>query len=398
MSVLTFVKSKFTIMLIIVLLVTVGQISTDIFLPSFNSMANEFHVSIKLIERTIVVFMVGFTIGTLVNGPLSDKYGRKKIVLISLGLGAASSFLCGFSPNIRFLWFVRFIQGFAVSACATLGRAISKDISANADEMAKLASINGVLYAVTISIAPVFGGYIESSYHNWRITFFILASYLLLLFCFMHEKMVETNLNRIHIDRKTYLTNYMEIFSNLKFLKYSSVSAFALAGEMAFLTIAPNLLQNIIKLSSKSFSYTIIIVGFALGMAGVINNFLVKIYGIDSVLRKTGVLMLCSSMFFVLFSMFNIINIYSVLLPVFFFLIGAGSCFSNGSSGSISLFKEKAGSAAAVYSCIQIIGGMLGSYFVTCFSHESSLGLALILLALSAFIVAIFLVAKKIHK
>lgn len=374
---------------LIVVIVTVGQISNDIYLPSFNSMSLYYGVPIHLIERTIVMFMIGFTIGTLITGPLSDQYGRKNIILISLFVAAIASFLCGIAPNIEFLWTVRFIQGFAISACTTLARAISKDISANAQEMAKLASVNGVMYAIAISIAPLFGGFIESHFHNWHLTFFALGTYLLVLLVFVNKQLRETNLNKIHISWKKYFINYIHILTNLRFLKYSSISGLALAGEFAYLTIAPNLLQNLLGLSPQDFSCTVLIVAIALGLAGVINNIVVKIYGIDLVLKYTGILMVIITLILVLFALFHFINVWGLLIPVFIFLIGAGSCFSNGSSGAISIFQNKAGSASSAYSCIQMLGGMIGSYSVTCLPHNSSLGMSIVMFLFAVLILLI---------
>jgi MFS family permease len=80
---MSFFRQKLPMLFLIVVIVTVGQISNDIYLPSFNSISLEYNVPIHLIERTIVMFMIGFTIGTLITGPLSDQYGRKNIILIS---------------------------------------------------------------------------------------------------------------------------------------------------------------------------------------------------------------------------------------------------------------------------------------------------------------------------
>lgn len=387
------------LLIIIIMVATIGQIAIDIFLPSLPYIANYFTIPIQTAELMIFYYTVGFGIGTLFWGALSDAFGRKNITIIALIISSIACATCVFAPTIHILLFMRFIQGLFLSACITISRTIVKDISKDSLEMAKLASIIGIGYAVATNLSPAIGGFIEQTFHYWQITFALLSAYMVFLVVLLLYKLPETlpkhKRHKLHI--KIILSNYLEIVTHLKFVAFSVVSACALSGIMSYLTVAPYLLEVKAELSPQNFGYTAILFAISLILAGFANKRFVATYELIKMLQYSGIVMLCSAICMLIFAFMHVLNVWVLLVPMMIFMFAAGIAFSNGSSGAISCFHDKAGSASSLYSCLQMLGGVVGSFLITLFSHETQTGLC-ILLTLYA-VVVLFMVnmlnAKK---
>ncbi len=380
------------LLIIIVMTATIGQIAIDIFLPSLPYIAEYFVIPIQIAELMIFYYTIGFGVGTLFWGALSDAFGRKNLMIIALLTGSIACITCVFAPNIYVLLFMRFIQGLFLSACMTLARTIVKDISNDSLEMAKLASIIGMGYAIAINIAPTIGGFIEQQFHHWQIIFVLLSAYMVFLVVLLVYKLPETlpkhKRHKLHI--KIILGNYIDIITNFKFIVFSVVSACALAGTMSYLTVAPYLLEIKTGLSPQNFGYTAILFAVSLIIAGFTNKRFVAKHGLVKMLQYSGMVMLGSAVIMIIFAVMHILNVWVLLLPMMIFMFAAGIAFSNGSSGAISCFHDKAGSASSLYSCLQMLGGVAGSFLITLFSHETQTGLC-ILLTLYAVVVLVMI-------
>lgn len=370
------------LLIIIIMIATIGQIAIDIFLPSIPYIASYFSTSVQTVELMISYYTAGFSLGTLFWGALSDAFGRKNLVIIGLIFSSITCVVCVFAPTINTLLLMRFIQGLFLSAGMTIARTIAKDLSKDSVEMSKLTSMIGIGYAIAVNISPAIGGYIEETFHHWQITFALLALFMICLVILLLYKLPETlpkyKRHKLHI--KIILSNYYQIISNLRFISFSTTSACALAGMMSYLTIAPYLLEVRIGLSPQNFGYTALVFTVSLIMASLSNKKFVAKYGIVRMLYYSGLIMLFSALVMTFFALFHLLNTWVILLPMMTFILASGIAFSNGGSGAIGCFQDKAGSASSLYSCLQMLGGMAGSFLITKFSHENQMGLCILLI------------------
>ena len=371
--------NSYTLIVIVIILATVGQMASDIYLPSIPSIAVYFSTNIHNAELTVFYYTIGFSIGALIYGPLSDKFGRKILIITSLLLGSIGTLLCALAPSIELLFLGRVIQGLSLSCCTTLSKAILKDISSDAIQMAKLASIMGIIYALIIGLAPMIGGFIQQHWY-WQMTFFIFLTFLLLLLILTSIKLPETNLQRHNVNIAKLLHGYIEIIKSKIFLSYNISSAMALGGLIGYLTAAPELLQTKIGASPQQFGYTALIIALSLIISGFLNHRLVQRRGIHFMLNLSAWIMIISAIVMLVFAIIGILNIYTILIPVFIFVIGCGITFSTASSGAINMFRNRAGTASSIYSCIQMLGGSLGSWLIVILPHNSQLSLGLVLM------------------
>ncbi len=178
--------------LVIILVWALPQMSTDIYLPSMPAMASYFHTNISMVQYTIFFYTVGFSLGALFFGPISDRIGRKPVILWSLLIAAIGSLIALIATSLNILFIARFIQGVALVGVGSTMRAVTKDVCPDKQEMARFGAVLGIVIPIAASIAPVIGGYIEH-YFNWRVSFGFLLVYILVFLVYTIKALPETN-------------------------------------------------------------------------------------------------------------------------------------------------------------------------------------------------------------
>lgn len=147
---------------LITFLSMIPPLSTDLYMPALPEMAEYFHTSSTLTSFTMTIFFIFMSIGILVLGSMSDKYGRKPILLASIVISIGFSILCVFSPSIWFLIIFRAVQAFGAGGMVTIGTALVKD-SFEGKQMSKVLSITQIFLLLAPMLAPVLGALILKS-------------------------------------------------------------------------------------------------------------------------------------------------------------------------------------------------------------------------------------------
>ena len=165
--------TSFVNTLAIAVLVALGPLSTDMYLPALPRIVQELESDSGSIQLTLSLFLVGFAFAQIIYGPLSDRYGRKPVLLAGLLLFAFSSVGCALSDNATALVLFRFLQALGGSAGPVLGRAMVRDIHGPKNSGRVLSHI-GSMMALAPSVAPIAGGFM-SLYWGWQSIFWFLA-------------------------------------------------------------------------------------------------------------------------------------------------------------------------------------------------------------------------------
>lgn len=185
-------KSTNHIYLIILLSVlsSVAPMGVDTYLPSIPDIAKSFDVSIHKIELSLSIFLIGFSIGQVFGGPISDKYGRKKSSVFGLLGYALFSFIIIFSTNIYELWVYRFFEAFFGGIVVVNAAAAVRDRFHGA-EAAKVFSLIGMVRSLAPLIAPAIGAFIIHFY-SWKAIFIFLTLYALVVAFFIYRDLEES--------------------------------------------------------------------------------------------------------------------------------------------------------------------------------------------------------------
>ena len=235
------------------MLTAFGPFITDFYLPSIPEMQGYFNTSPSLMAMSITAGMIGLAVGQIFIGPISDKYGRKNLLVASMALFAISSVLCVMAPNIFIFNLMRLLQGFAGAGGVVLAKSISTDMFSGKDLakfMAILAAINGIA-PVT---APIIGGSI-ANFASWQGVFILLIVLgLILMLCSLRLRETLPPCRRSQKNIWHVYANLFKVFRNRRFALASLASTASCFGLFAYIAASPYIFQDFYNLSPIAFS------------------------------------------------------------------------------------------------------------------------------------------------
>lgn len=358
---------------VILLISSIGQVMSDLYLPSLPSMAKNLKVDTTYIQFTIALYMVGFCLSQLFYGPISDGIGRRKPIIYGLIICFIGSILCTIADNISIIYIGRFLQGLGVGSGTALARAVLRDLFSD-EILAKHNSYIAMASILILAIAPVLGGYIET-YLGWRFNFIFLTLYgaitLLLFFFSLNE--TNQHMHPENLIPKVIKRNITELLTNRPFLRFALCPLLSYAGILAWLTAAPILLQETIGVSAVEFGYIYLLssIGFVLG--GFLNAKMVENQGLEKMMTIGFVLQLIAGLIMFISYAASYLNILVIIIPVMLYMMGSSLIFSNSSAGALKSFAHIAGLAGAIFGFMQVLGGVIASNIFSVIHEENQL-------------------------
>lgn len=387
------VMSKITLPLfaipIIGIMTANAGISSDMYLPAFPAVAKDFDVSPSSVQTSLSVFFIGFGIGQIFYGPISDSIGRKWVILIGLLSYGILSALCAVSTSIDFFIGFRFFQGFAGAAGAVLGRAIIRDVFDGA-ELAKAMSLLMLVLTAGPMMAPLIGSFfLELS--GWRSIFWVLALYGV-LWCILILLIIPETLKKEN-QRPFKLYDLVQSFSMVlkhkSAMGYTLCVAFGFATLFAYITATPFIYMNIYGVTPKEYAIFFAVNVGAMALFTVINRKIVDRFTLNNLLKIwTWVLVLASSA--LLLGIYtNYAGVWGLAVPLFFIIGSLSPIAANGISGCLRPFAHNAGMASSVFGVFQFGGGGLIGAIIAQLNDGTAhpLGLVIISCAVTSFLV-----------
>ncbi|WP_447933150.1 multidrug effflux MFS transporter [Wolbachia endosymbiont of Dactylopius coccus] len=325
-------------------------IEIDISVPSFPDMVHYFNVSEGTIQLTIAYNFLGLCIGGLFFGPLSECYGRRRIMIIGSTLLLVGAVGCVFALSVSWLLISRFVQGIGVSTSVVVFAIIADSYKGN--EAVKFIGIMNSVLTVVMAIAPVLGSFINGAV-GWRgnyatVAILCLISWVLLLFL-----LPETKKDRDIFSLKKMMKDYRKLLSSSRFVALSLVSSLFCAAYMSFITCGPFLYMETFGLSSTIYALH---QGAIVGCFSLISLFagkiLQKLGAIKCVISGTSVIVI-GSLLLVIFSIIAPHSFYLVTLSMMIFSIGCAICQAVVFNASLNVFPEIKGTASSAIAFIR---------------------------------------------
>ncbi|MDE5057657.1 multidrug effflux MFS transporter [Wolbachia endosymbiont of Drosophila bocki] len=325
-------------------------IEIDISVPSFPDMVHYFNVSEGTIQLTIAYNFLGFCIGGLFFGPLSECYGRRRIMIIGNTLLLVGAVGCIFAPSIFWLLISRFVQGIGVSTSVVVFAIVAD--SYKGDEAVKFIGIMNSVLTVVMAIAPVLGSFINEIV-GWRGNYATVAILCLISWVLLLLALPETKKDRNIFSLKKTMKDYRKLLSNPRFVTLSLMSSLFSAAYMSFITCGPFLYMKTFGLSSTIYALH---QGAIVGCFSLISLFagkiLQKLGEIWCVISGTSVGAI-GSLLLVIFSIIVPHSFYLVTLSMIIFSIGCAICQPVIFNASINVFPKIKGTASSALSFIR---------------------------------------------
>lgn len=361
-------------------LAALGALATNIILPAFPEMAVELGASVKDLSATLSSFFVAFALGQLFVGPLSDRFGRKWLVLGGLIAFVAGSAVCAMASTLPQLVGGRIIQALGACAAAVLSRAIARDLF-DGDKLARTLALIMVAMAAAPGFSPLLGGAFNSLL-GWRATFGLVGILALVLAAHYMARLGETH----NADKRSaqsvpaILAGYKRLLLDRRFIAPALSVSLVIGTLYAFFSMAPTILMAGFGLSSLELGLFFAATVFVVFAAGFLAPRLARRWGQVAVAHAGIVIALLGSLA-LLVGKENFL-FFSVSLTVF--LLGMGLINPLGTAIALHPFGSQAGAASALLGFLQMgcaavavtLGGGLDLFAYTALGIISAASLA----------------------
>lgn len=340
-------SSRLGYALVLGLLATLGPLCTDLYLPALPELASELSTTAAAAQLSLTAGLLGLGFGQLIFGPLSDKLGRRRPLLISLFILLLASIWCALAQDINHLIVARLIQGLAGAGGAVLSRAVARDLYSG-HELTRFFALLMLINGLAPIIAPVMGG-VMLGIMDWRGIFIVLAaiSILLLLLSFRHLHETLPPQRRVTGGIGSIILSVGSLLTQRQFMGLCLAQGFAGAGMFAYIGASPFVLQEIYQLSPQTFSLCFAINGVGLIFSAQISSRLSGHFGEMRVL-KAGLLIAGIASLSLLLAAARHASLVWLLIPLFFTIIIIGIVGPSASALAMQSQGDKAGSASAL--------------------------------------------------
>ena len=342
-------------LLTLVLFTALSVLSLNMFLPSLANMAVDFQADYALVTLSIAGYLGVTGVLSLIVGPLSDRFGRRPVMLVALTIFTLASLVCAVTANIWVFLGFRVLQGAMIAGWA-LSLAVIRDTAPPQEAASKIGYVSMAMAAAPM-LGPVLGGALDALF-GWRSSFLAYSGFGLAALCLCWLDQGETNKNPSETFAKQ-LASYPALFRSRRFWGYALCMAFSTWAFYAFLTGAPLVAVALLGLTPAELGVYLgsITAGFLFG--SFLSGRLAKRFPLTTMMI-TGRLVACTGLLVGLaFALSGVVNLLSVFGATIFVGLGNGLTTPSANAGAMSVRPELAGSASGLVGVLTVGGGAL---------------------------------------
>lgn len=371
-----------------------GTMAVHILVPALPAVALDLHATAASAQLTLTVYLLGIAGGQLVYGPLSDRFGRRPVLIFSLSLFLVSSLVGALASTIDWLIAARVVQALGACGGLVLGRAMARD-GASPEEAARQLAVLVMVMTVSPAVAPLLGGMVAEA-AGWRAIFVLLSVAAAALLVLTLVAVPETNLRRSPLPSvRAFLAVYGRLVANTNFRGYAVGGACMSTSLFAFLSASPFLFSNILHRPAGEigFYYMSVVAGITVGswLASRLNGRV----GMNVLLRIGASLGMTGAAGLLVLDLAHALSVPALLATMLLFALGAGITSPTATARTLSVDPQRIGAASGLYGCMQMAYGAFCTLLVGIWHDGTALPVALILLASATISQFSFFIARK---
>lgn len=378
-------------------LVAFGPMSTDLYLPSLPALTRIFDTDVAVVQLTLSVFIAGFAVAQLVYGPLSDRFGRRPVLIGGIVLYVLATLLCLAAPSIEALIAGRFLQALGACCGPVVGRAVVRDLYPR-EQAARVLSYMASAMALAPMVAPIIGGWAFSLW-GWRSNFVILALFGLVLLAGVLRLLAETNRHRdpAALRPARMLQTYGLLLRHRLFLGHVLTMALAFSGLFSFISGSSFVLIGALDLSPRLFGFAFgaVVLGYVTGTF--VSGRLAGRVGTEALVAAGTLGGVAMALLLAGLAWAGVHTLAAVIAPMSLFFVAVGLVLPNATAAAIAPFPRTAGAASALMGFVQMGTGALAGAMVGWFDDGTPVPMATVILiaALGAFAANRLLVGRR---
>ena len=351
-----FLAAKSNPHLITLIVITAASIvSLNMFLPSLANMATEFDVSYRVMNISVAGYLAVTAFLQIIIGPLSDRYGRRIILLFSVIIFCFSTIGCIYSSNIWWFLFFRILQGAMISGTA-LSRAIVRDMMDSKDAV-KILSIIAMAMAIVPMIAPLIGGFLDELY-GWRTNFWVYLIMGVSLLVLIWLDLGETNTQKSDTFHKQFST-YPKLFKSGKFWGYSICMSSSVACFYGFLSGAPLVATKVLNLPPTELGLLIGTTSLGFFIGSFFSTKFSKYLGLTQMILVGRVIAVFGISLGLILVLKGYISTFTIFGSMVFIGLGNGFSLPSSHVGIMNVRSDLAGSASGLSGAMAVAFGAI---------------------------------------
>lgn len=363
---------------------SVSILSTGLYTPSLPHLTRLLETDAATIQLTMSLNLLAFSLAQLLHGPLADRFGRKRLLLIGLGCFAMASLACALASDIDALLAGRIAQGAFASVASVVVAVIIRE-SYDETRAAKVMGLYGIALGAVPALGPVIGGYVFVL-AGWRANFFILVVFAILVAFFVASIVPETGGGkRGALNPARMLGGYARLLGNRRFMAHLIPLAGVFGGLFAFVTAGPFVLIERLGVATEHYGFAVSlpIVAFIAGSFAA--NRLAGRVSIARQIHNAVLIALCGGLSILVLVAAGFESVAVILVGMSLHHFSLGVLLAAGYVGLLdSVSDDSRGSAAALAGSAQVAGASLASFLVGAFHDGSALPMAATLALLCA--------------
>ncbi|WP_437097630.1 Bcr/CflA family multidrug efflux MFS transporter [Streptomyces flavidovirens] len=362
-------------------LTALPPLSMDMYLPALPEVTKSLGSPAATVQLTLTACLAGMALGQLVVGPMSDRFGRRKPLLLGMIVYVVATAICAFAPSTELLIAFRLLQGLAGAAGIVIARAVVRDLY-DGVEMARFFSTLMLISGVAPVIAPVIGGQVLRL-TDWRGIFVVLTAVGVLLTLVVWKWLHET----LPVERRhgggvgEALRMMRGLLADRVFTGYTLTGGLAFAALFAYIAASPFVVQEIYGASPQTFSLLFGINSVGLITVGQINGkLLVGRISMDKVLTAGLLLIALASLALLLMTtgVFGEVGLVPVAAGLFVLMSSMGLALPNTNALALMRTPHAAGSASALLGTSSFLIGAIASPLVGIAGEATAVPMAVV--------------------
>ncbi|MEV8454155.1 multidrug effflux MFS transporter [Streptomyces sp. NPDC052095] len=339
-----------------------GLFASDINLPGVPAAAHALDAPVASVQWTFSAFMIGIAVSQAVYGPVSDAYGRKRVIVSGLGLFVVASLVCAVAPTIEVFGAGRLLQALGAGSGMVLGRAVISDLYEEKSAARMFATVMPIV-GISPSVAPLVGGYL-TTYVSWRAPFAVTALIGLATLFVMVTSIPES----LPPERRSKhlgatLRSYPTLLTRPLFWAYTVNLAVAYGGYFGYLAASPLVFEKL-GLATETTSYCYITVSVAYIAGNLTSRRLVRERPVNQLLWMGHGFFLAGALMMLGLGLSGAGASWGLLVLVFMpvMTFGNGFLLPLSMSAGVTTFRSSAGSASGLMGALQLLGASLGIF------------------------------------
>ena len=332
--------------------------------PSITIIKADFNLTSDMVQLTLTVFIIAAGIGQLVFGFLSDRYGRRPILLTGSFLFVTSSITSIFSPNILFLLIMRVVQGLGAAACMSMARVIIND-SFNKTEAAEKLSLITAIMVIFPLISLILGGFIAQTI-GWVGTMYVFFIFGLIILTGSVYNISETKIAKISNLNFSKITNsFLDVLKNTKFLNFTFIGSIQTGVFFSSFGFMPYEFARL-GVSPLEFGFWLSFTGIGYFLGNILNRNYASKYGIEALIIFGSFFSFLSYFSMLILNLNAFTHPLYISIPLIIFGLGNGFTVANCIIGGVSTTGNNSGTATGIAGALQMSsGGVIGSIIIS---------------------------------